>query len=127
MAIASTIARILLGIMFTVFGANGFLHFIKMPPMDGYAGQFMGALFGSGMYVLVFATQLLSGILLLIGRYVALAVALLAPVLAVILVFHITMAPAGIGPGLVATILWVVVVVRYRNHFTSLFDAMARA
>jgi uncharacterized membrane protein YphA (DoxX/SURF4 family) len=127
MAIASTIARILLGIIFTVFGANGFLHFLKMPPMDGYAGQFMSVMFGTGMYVLVFATQLVSGVLLLIGRYVAFALALLAPVIAVILVFHITMAPAGIGPGLLALVLWLVVVARYKSHFVPLFQATARA
>ena len=42
------ICRILLGLLFTVFGSNAFLHFIPMPQLQGDAGAFMGALFHSG-------------------------------------------------------------------------------
>ncbi len=126
MKTAYPICRILLGLVFTVFGANGFLHFIPQPPMAGNAGAFMTVLFGSGFYALVFATQLIAGILLLIGRYVPLALALLAPVLANVLVFHLTMQPAGIAPGLVSTILWIVCVVRNWPAFAPLFEARSR-
>ena len=127
MTIAYTICRILLGIIFVVFGANGFAHFIPQPPMSGNAGTFMGVLFGSGFFALVFATQFIAGALLLVGRYVPFALALLAPVLANILVFHITMQPAGLPPGIVATILWVVCVVRNKAHFAPLFESATRA
>ena len=54
MKIATIIARSLLGLLFLVFGLNGFLHFIPMPPPTGLAGQYMGALFVSHYLVAVF-------------------------------------------------------------------------
>jgi putative oxidoreductase len=70
MKTASHIARILLGLIFTVFGLNGFLHFIPLPLPSDVAGQFMGALFVSHYYVAVFAVQVAGGILLLSNRFV---------------------------------------------------------
>ena len=68
MKIFSNISRFLLGLIFAVFGLNGFLHFIPMPPPTGVAGQFMGAMFISKYLLVVFAVQLSSGVLLLINR-----------------------------------------------------------
>ena len=76
MKTASHIARILLGLIFTVFGLNGFLHFIPLPLPSDVAGQFMGALFVSHYYVAVFAVQVAGGILLLSNRFVPLALTL---------------------------------------------------
>ena len=59
------IARVLLGLVFTVFGLNGFLHFFPSPPVPGLAGQFMGALLGSHYYVIAFGTEVIGGVLLL--------------------------------------------------------------
>ena len=80
MKTAFTIARILLGLLFTVFGLNGFLHFIPMQPPAGLAGQYMGALFVSHYLVVVFLLQLIGGVLLLANRYVPLGLLLLGPV-----------------------------------------------
>jgi uncharacterized membrane protein YphA (DoxX/SURF4 family) len=125
MKIASLIARYLLGLMFLVFGLNGFLHFIPMQPMLGLAGQFMGAVFASKLYVVIFLLQTVSGILLLIGRYVPLALVLLGPVLFNILTFHIFMNPGGIGLGAFATILWFLVFYSVRANFAGIFAAKA--
>ena len=57
MKYAFVIARVLLGLVFTVFGLNGFLHFFPNPPVPGLAGQFMGALLGSHYYVIAFGTD----------------------------------------------------------------------
>jgi len=76
MKTASHIARILLGLIFTVFGLNGFLHFIPLRLPSGVAGQFIGALFVSHYYVAVFAVQVAGGILLLSNRFVPLALTL---------------------------------------------------
>src|SRR2546428_5395745 len=106
--IVTTIARILLGLMFTVFGLNGFLRFIPEPktPMPEGAAAFAGALMATGyMMQLVAGTQLLTGVLLLINRFVPLALALLAPILVGIITFHIFLAPASIAPGVVVTLL----------------------
>src|SRR5438270_5086082 len=81
MKIIILIARLLLGLIFLVFGLNGFLHFIPMPPPSGIAGQFIGALFVSNYLIVVFLLQIVPAILLLINRYVPLALALLAPII----------------------------------------------
>jgi len=121
MKVAATIARVLLGLMFTVFGLNGFLHFLPMQPMPGLAGQFMGALFASHYSVVVFLVQLVSGILLLVNRFVPLALTLIAPVIVNILVFHATMAPSGIVPGLITAICWFIVFYWERRAFEGLW------
>ncbi len=121
MKIVAIIARILLGLIFFVFGLNGFLHFIPAPPMSGLPGAFIGALIASHYVLFVSAVQLISGVLLLSNQFIPLALALLAPVLANILVYHLTMQPAGIGPGLFATILWIILATRFRAYFAPLF------
>jgi hypothetical protein len=70
MKITTVIARLLLGFIFLIFGLNGFFHFIPMPPPSGVAGQFLGALFVSRYFVVVFLLQLIPAVLLLINRYV---------------------------------------------------------
>ena len=111
MSTASTIARYLAGVIFLVFGLNGFLNFIPLPPPEGIAGQFMGALFASHYLSVIFALQIISAVLLLVNRYVPLAVALLAPVSVNILAFHALMAPSGLPLGLFVAVLWALIFV----------------
>src|SRR5579863_1175539 len=106
MRIASLIAQYLAGGIFLVFGLNGFLSFIPLPPPTGIAGQFMGALYASHYLWVIFAFQLVAGVLLLANRYVPLAVAMLAPVIVNILSFHFLMAPSGLPLALLVTLLW---------------------
>ena len=120
---ASTIARYLSGVIFLVFGLNGFLHFIPLPPPSGVAGQFMGALFVSHYLTLIFALQVIGGVLLLANRYVPLALAILAPVIVNILSFHALMAPSGLPLALFVTVLWALVFVHVRTAFAALFHA----
>src|SRR2546430_10076310 len=98
MKIASVIARFLLSLIFLVFGLNGFLHFIPMPPPSGTAGQFMGALFVSHYLVVVFLLQIIPAVLPLSNRYVPPALALLPPISVNILPFLLLMAPSGLRP-----------------------------
>jgi putative oxidoreductase len=122
MKIVVLIARILLGLIFLVFGLNGFLHFIRMGPMpSGMAGQFVGLLFQSHYVYVVSAVQAVGGALLLVNRYVPLALTLLGPVIVNILLFHLLMDPKDIGLGLVAAILWGIVAYRNRQYFAGLF------
>jgi putative oxidoreductase len=127
MRIASTIARYLAGLIFLVMGLNGFLNFIHFPPPTGTAAQFMGALYVSHYLWVIFAFQLAAGVLLLVNRYVPLAVAILAPVLVNILVFHITMAPAGLPLAVFVAILWAVIFVDVRSAFSPLFQPRLQA
>jgi putative oxidoreductase len=123
----STIARYLAGVVFLVFGLNGFLNFIPMPPPAGIAGQFMGALYASHYLWLIFAFQLVAGVLLLANRYVPLALAMLAPVIVNILSFHVLMAPSGLPLALFVAVLWAVIFVDVRPAFAALFQARVQA
>ena len=127
MKTASAIARYLSGVIFLVFGLNGFLHFIPLPPPSGVAGQFMGALFVSHYLTLIFALQVIGGVLLLANRYVPLALAILAPVIVNILSFHALMAPSGLPLALFVTVLWTLVFVHVRTAFAALFRAHFQA
>lgn len=123
MKIAAVIARYLLGFIFVVFGLNGFLHFIPQPPPTGLALQYFSVMSGSHIMSVVFAIQLIGGVLLLANQYVPLALALLGPVIANILLYHLTMAPAGVGPGLLTFILWLIVFYAVRSAFAGIFAA----
>ncbi len=123
MKYAFVIARVLLGLVFTVFGLNAFLHFFPNPPVPGLAGQFMGALLGSHYYVIAFGTELIGGALLLSNRYVPLALTLLGPVIVNILSFHMFLDSENMAPAIVVTVLWVVVFWQVRNSFSGLFVA----
>ena len=123
MKIASTISGYLLGVIFLTFGLNGFLHFIPMPPPAGIAGQFFGALFVSRLYVVIFALQIVSGVLLLVNRYVPLALTILAAIIFNILSFHIFMAPAGLPLAVFVAVLWLVAFINVRHAFSGLFQS----
>lgn len=124
MKIASMIARYLLGLMFTVFGLNGFLNFIHQPPPPNpLAIQFLVAVSSSHFAAFFFAVQLVGGLLLLSGYFVPLALTLLGAEIYNILAFHVTLAPASIPPALVATALWVLVFLQYRASFKDVLAA----
>ena len=121
MKIATLIARILLGVLFLVFGLNGLLHFIPLPLPSGLAGQYMGALFVSHYLVVVFLLQVIGAALLLANRFVPLALVLLGPIVVNILLFHSLMAPAGLPLALSATLLWGILFYSVRHAFAGVF------
>src|SRR6476661_10681559 len=123
MKILIKVSRFLLGFIFLVFGLNGFLHFIPMPPASGVAGQFLGAMFVSKYLLVVSGLQVISGSLLLINRYVPLALTIAGPIIVNVLLFHALMSPAGIGLAVFVTIFWGVVFVSVRSAFTGVFEA----
>ena len=123
MKIASTISRYLLGVIFLTFGLNGFLHFIPLPPPTGIAAQFFGALFVSRLYVVIFALQVVPAVLLLVNRYVPLALTILAAIIFNILSFHIFMAPAGLPLAIFVAVLWLVAFINVRQAFSGLFQS----
>lgn len=128
MKIVALVARILLGLEFLVFGLNGFLHFLKMPPPPpGNLATFVGVLMGTQYMVPVYGIQVFSGALLLIGFFVPLALAVIAPVIVNILITHVLMAPNGIAPGAVAAVLWLILFIAYRKNFAGLFSPNAKA
>jgi putative oxidoreductase len=123
MRTASAVARYLTGVIFLIMGLNGFLNFIPLPPPGGIAGQFMGALYVSHYLWVIFAFQVIAGVLLLVDRYVPLAVAMLAPIIVNILTFHASMAPSGLPLALFVAGLWAVIFVDVRPAFAGLFQS----
>src|ERR1700729_2627496 len=124
MKTASIVARYLLGLIFTVFGLNGFLNFIHQPPpTNPLAIQFFVAISASHFASFFFAMQVIGGLLLLAGYFVPLALTILAAELYNILAFHLTLAPSSIAPALVACVLWVLVFLQHRESFKGIFSA----
>ena len=115
MKIATVIARILLGLIFVFFGSNAFLHFLPMPPLpQGVTGEYLHAFFASG-YVYV-----IGGLLLLIGRFVPLGLTILGAIIVNIWAFHLLMAPEGLPPAVVVTVLELFLVWSYRDRFAGI-------
>jgi uncharacterized membrane protein YphA (DoxX/SURF4 family) len=118
------IARILLGLMFLFFGLNGFLNFIPPPkdlPTDMVTVS--TALMKAGYMTVVSGVEILVGLLFLANRFVPLALALLAPIIVGIIVFHITLAPSSIGPGIVVLVLELYLAWAYRKAFRPMLAA----
>jgi len=120
MTIATVIARILLGLVFVIFGSNAFLHFIPMPPMSGYPGQFIGAMYATGFLKVVAGFQVAGGLLLLLGRYVPLGLTLLGPIIVNIVLYHIFMDRSGLAIAGVVSFLALFLLWRYRSNFDGL-------
>jgi putative oxidoreductase len=125
MKIATLIAQILLGLMFVVAGLNAFFNFLTGPMPTGLAGEFVDALVKSHYFLAVGAVQAISGALLIVNRYVPLALALLAPVIVNILLFHLTLNHTGLVGAFVVAILWCFIAYRYRQNFAGLFAQKA--
>jgi putative oxidoreductase len=123
MKIGTIIARILLGLMFVVFGSNAFVHFLPMPPIpQTLAGDYIRVFFASGYVYVIGTFQIIGGLLLLIGRFVPLGLTILAAIIVNILVFHALMAPEGFPVALVVTALELFLVWQYRAAFAGLFQ-----
>ena len=120
-------ARLLLGLIYFVFGLNGFLNFLKItpPPMPEAAMAYFGGLVKSGYFIPVLgATETLGGFLLLTGFAAPLALVVLAPVTLQIILFHAFLTP-GL-PNLVLPIIMVALHITaaggYRRIYRPLFS-----
>jgi putative oxidoreductase len=128
MKTASMIARYLMGLGFVIFGLNGFLHFLPQPPLPpGPALDYFLNLSTTHYMVPVFALQLIGGILLLINRYVPLALTILAPILVNVIMFHSLMQPGGLPLALLFVIFWFLVFASVRSAFTGLFQSQVES
>lgn len=119
-----TAARLFLGLVFTIFGLNFFFHFIPQPPTPARASAFAGALFASGyLFQLLKTVEIASGLLLLTGRFVPLALALVAPIIVNILAFHLFLAPAGLPLPALLLIAELYLAWSYRAVFAPMLQA----
>jgi uncharacterized membrane protein YphA (DoxX/SURF4 family) len=123
MKILAVSSRVLLGLVFLVFGSNAFLHFIPMQPMPGQAGAFIGAMFASGYFYAVAVFQIVGGLLLLSGRFVPLGLTLVGPVIVNILFFHLFLEHSGLPLAIVVAVLSLIVLADRRQAFAGLVKA----
>jgi len=121
------VARILLGLVFFVFGLNGFLHFLPPPDVPEAGQELMGALGDTGYFFpLLKATETVSGALLLAGVLVPLALVLLAPIVVNIVAFHLFLAPGGMPIAILVLVLEVFLAWGYRGSFRSVLTVKAQ-
>jgi uncharacterized membrane protein YphA (DoxX/SURF4 family) len=121
-----TAIRLFLGLVFTTFGLNFFLHFLPMPPSPPRAASFAGALFASGyLFPLLKTTEVLAGLLLLSNRFVTLALAVLAPIVINIVGFHLFLAPSGLVLPLALLAAELYLAWTYRAAFAPMLKARA--
>ena len=123
MKIAIIIARVLLGLMFVVFGSNGFFHFIPMPPMQGPSAAFIGAMADTGYLKAVATFQVAGGAILLLGRFIPLGLTLLGPVIVNIVFFHLFIDRAGLPMALGVAALALFLLWHHRTNFAGLVRA----
>jgi putative oxidoreductase len=121
MKILTIIARVLLGLIFLVFGSNAFLNFIPMPPPPpGLAGDYTKVFLASGYVQFIGGLQVIASLFLLIGKFVPLGLTILGGIIVNIWIFHILMAPEGLPPAIVVTILELFLVWQYRDAFKGI-------
>ena len=120
-----TIARYLLGIIFVVFGLNFWLQFLTVPspPEGSLAAGFIGAIYMSGFLAVVKVFEVIGGILLLAGRYVNLALAVVGPIAVVIVMYHVLILEAGYAMAAVVGILAITALAGRRDFITTLLTS----
>ena len=117
------IVRVLLGLVFTVFGSNAFLKFMPMPELQGQAGAFISALIGSGYMYVIAVLQVLGGLCLLLGgRFVPLGLTLLGPIIVNIVLYHVFLDPSGMPIAIVVSALALFLLWIYRFKFPAIFQ-----
>ncbi len=120
------LARVLLGLIFAVFGVVGLFELGPQPEMSEEAGAFMGAMMDTGyLWPVIKVTEIVCGVLLILGIFVPLALVGLAPVVLNILLFHIFLAPEGVAIGIAAVVLGLYVAHQHRDSFSAVLQRKA--
>lgn len=121
------VLRYLLGAIILLFGLNGFLQFLPMPPMPEEASEFFGVLAKTGyMIPLLYGAEIIIAVLLLVNRFVPLMLLLFVPIALNILFFHLFLAPAEGLAGYVTVLLEVILLIAYKENYRCLFNARTR-
>ena len=123
MKIVSLIARLLLGALMVFAGSNHLFNFLPKAPMPpGLAGQFLGAMMATGYMYIVGVCEVVPGLLLLVNRFVPLALTVLGAVIVNIFIVNLLMAPRALPIAIVVIILWVLAAYRVRTAFLPLLQ-----
>jgi hypothetical protein len=125
---APHVARVLMGALFTFSGLNGFFEFVKPEGKvpERVAAVMAGFMATGYIFKLIFATQLLCGVLFLVNRFVPLAVVLLAPVVVNIFAFHVFVEPSGLVVAIVVLALELFLIWSYRAAYRPMLAARVK-
>jgi uncharacterized membrane protein YphA (DoxX/SURF4 family) len=115
------IARLVLGLIFVVFGLNGFFVFITPPEHTPTGGAFINLLVSTGFIYVEKVLEVTGGSLLLLNQYVPLGLAILAPIVVNILLYHLFMERYTLIAGATLFLLWAFLAWAYRKNFAPLF------
>jgi len=119
---ATHLPRLLLGLIFTLFGAAGLFHLMPDQPLpEGIAGTYVQALSGTYLFTLVKLTEVVAGLMLLSNRLVPLAAVLLAPVVVNIFAFHALVLKSGVGLPIAIVALLGALAWQHREAYRPLF------
>ena len=125
MKIAALITRLLLGLIFVLFGLNGFFLFITPPEHTPTGRAFINLLISTGFMYVEKLLEVIGGSLLLLKQYVPLGLAILAPIIVNILLFHLFMERNTLIIGTIPFLLWAFLAWTYRRYFFPLFARRA--
>ncbi|MDE2689783.1 MAG: DoxX family protein [Holophagales bacterium] len=121
-----TIARILLGLLFVFGGVTGLFELVEQPEVGEEAAAFMGAIMDTGyLWPVIKVTEIVCGVLLILGMFVPLALVVLAPVALNILLFHVFLEPSGLVFGLVLLVLGLYTAHQHRESFSGVLKRRA--
>src|ERR1700751_4285470 len=121
MKILAIIARLLLGLIFAVFGSNAFHPFMPVPPMSGYPAQFFSVMHDTGYLQAIAAFQVVGGLILLIGRFVPVGLTLLGPIIVNIIFYHLFIDHFVNPIAIIAIALEIFLIWHYRANFARIF------
>ena len=117
------VSRILLGLIFVIFGLNGFINFLPAFSMSIEGVNFMSALMQTGYLLpLIYFLLIVCGALLLLGMYLPLSVLLLLPIVVNIILFHVFLSMEGIIIAMIILVLEVILVISYKELYLTLFN-----
>ena len=128
-SLSVVIARVLMGLIYLVFGLNFFIPFLPVQPAPtGAVAAFTGGLFQAG-YFLPFmkGIEVILGAFLLAGVFVPMSLVILMPITINIVLFHVFLAPEGSAVGIVILVLQIYLAWAYRDYFKPLFESKAKA
>jgi len=119
-------ARMVLGLIFFIFGLNGFFHFLPQPVPPAAAANFFAAMGATGYFLpLLKGTEVIAGGLLLSNFFVPLALTILAPIILNIVLFHLFLDPGGIAVGAICAVLELYLASYYRSYFRPVLTVRA--
>lgn len=119
-------ARILFGLGFLTFGLNGFLQFMPTPPVTPEAGALLGALAKTGYFFpMIKIVEIVTGALILLNLFGALATVLISPILVGITTIHLFLNPAGLPMMIFLHILHGILIYSYKENYKGLFSKKA--